>query len=288
MHSVFLRASVVALLTLGLTLPNPAFAQEPAALPDSTLSVLTGRSVIVSTTAGLAVEGEFVAFDEQSVTVLRADGQVVVVPRGDVASISVVTTPTPESPNDSAQPQPAEPTPPANATTEVAPGVKTKAVSSETERAELAVLLERGGLPPECLADRSSPACVAMLQQGVKELDRLAVRNNALGFVFMGLGLGVSCPLGAWLVITGDKIKKAEEACADVGGSSCGRTGKNRMIGGYVTLGTAFLFVGVMGVALAHGSRAKRAAQRIRKEHNLAWAPAFGRGLVGVSLQGRF
>lgn len=280
------RSSIAALLIMGLALPSPAFAREPAPLPDSALTALSGRQVTVSTTAGLAVEGELVAFDEGTVTVLRADGQIVVVPRTEVASISVVTTPVAPQPAEGAVTNPADPNPTV-APAQTGPAANTEVVLSELEKAELAGTLYRGGMPNECLADQTTPLCRSMLKQGADGLDRAGVKTTVTGGVMLGLGLTVLMPLGVWFMYTADKLKDAEKACEALG-TSCGSKSTGRYVGGGVSL----LFFAVFGIGgavlLGAGGKQRRVADKIRVEHQLTFAPTIQRGYAGLSFGGRF
>lgn len=94
----------------GLGRPRLAMAQnaaqaEAAALPDSALEALQGRQVRFELASGLEAEGELVAFDADSVTLMRADGRLMVLERGDVASMGVGAAATPpEEPSEDASP----------------------------------------------------------------------------------------------------------------------------------------------------------------------------------------
>lgn len=114
-------------------LSNARAQTEPsAALPDSALEALRGRGVRVGLRSGLEAVGELAAFDVKTLTVVTADGKLMVLKRTDVGSVAVASSaaapapsaepplPAPELPPSVPAPAPVAP-PPAPVLASLAP-----------------------------------------------------------------------------------------------------------------------------------------------------------------------
>jgi hypothetical protein len=295
-----LQAGIVLAIGGAAYSPILARAQEPAQLPDSTLGVLTGRNVHVTTVDGLSVDGEFAGFDAKTATILRVDGEVVVIYRAKISAITVVTgemavAPAPASASGPVTDPPVppladEPEPISEADAEPSPSLL-----PQIDGDAVAGILLSGRVPAVCARDSSSELCRAHLRKGVESLDARAKEKLLGGVLELVIGAAVGIPATAGLGYVASTTQTAEDICRDSSylyGTDYSVSCPNSAPGWWAGTVAAGLATGILVVAgivhLGQGSNAKNAANKTRLAYRLSLTPTHSRRFTGVSLTGRF
>lgn len=244
-------------------------------VPDSTLEALTGRQVEVAVTSGLSVQGELVGHDDETVTVIRTDGQLVVLQRADVTGLKVMNPTAPAQ-----DPVPPETTPPAeHPATEPVPKVP-------PNPREMASLLRKGNVLPPC-ADQSSDDCQDAVAIGVAELRRQGRIRLITGSVLGGVGL-VLVGVGTAMAVVNASAKKGASECVGEDCSEFTDRARRSAIIGPVTLvpGIFVLIAGVIVIPTA--TKRLRRAKEAEQRYQLGVAPGFDGRRASLSATLRF
>lgn len=297
--------------------PDAAGADSSSEVRDSTLDALKGRQVEVTTKQGLSAAGELAGFDDQTVTIIRTDNKLAVLPRADIDAIRVKTAPPPEPKPAEAEgpagPDPAGPDPAANVAS--GDGQPQRAAANPDAGADAFHLpdVEYGetlGPRPKhpdltdyerdlhvisrassdyCVNGPEDPKCRAVLRTGAEHSNN--TNSLVLGGVF-GFGLGIiALGVGAWQLDVGVATQDAEEACEGLPsgiGNPCDdlNSTTHLLVGGLLTpIGGVLLIGTTIGTAVAVG-RVNEANRYLSEHPPIAFEPLIGPGFGGLKLRG--
>lgn len=274
---------VLATLACCAAWSGDALAQTSAAtLPDSTLGALKGRRVAVTTTAGLSAKGEFAAFDAKTVTLIKDDSELAVIPRSDIAGIAIdKANPAAAPPPVSAQGAPpsvapggpapvpvpaAGPDAPPGSPAELQlfspwqPGVRSNNPALPEYEQHLHVT--SGARVDHCAKGNDDPMCIGALREGAKRAQSSGSGKMVAGIVVVALG-GAALPFGIWQLVAGAETEDARSACEDFAAfdSACDELNpiSHYAVGGMLT-GFAGLSLIIGGIFAAAGASDKGAA----------------------------
>jgi hypothetical protein len=223
---------------------QPGASTDTEVVRDSSLEALRKRTVVLETSSGMSAEGELAAFDADTITLIRSDGQVIEVSRADVAELRVKA----------ASPAPGTEGAPAPNPTVVPAAPATDALAADPVASANPVTSPVPAPPPipvptvECSQD---PECLA----GIRAAK--ARRRIIVGSIATGVGL-LFLPIGSWILDKGVAGKEATDLCNERNGDpflcdDIEKDAKSNIFGGalLVTASVASLVTG--GIYLGLG-----------------------------------